>query len=63
MPESLMRAIGHLSIACGVVVLRFAVFALTQVGFGSVFFGSLWVGVGGIMSGLNLILQSKGLLD
>ena len=37
--------------------------ALTQVFFGSVFLGSLWVGFGGIASGLNPIPKSKGLLD
>jgi hypothetical protein len=59
----LTRALGYLTVAGGVAFLGLAIVALTQSGFEKGFLGALVTGCTGISAGLNLILQSKGLMD
>jgi uncharacterized membrane protein (DUF485 family) len=59
----LLRYLGYSAIVMSVAFLALAVLVLAMIGFNRGFIGALISGFGGIGVGLNLILQSKGMMD
>ncbi len=58
-----MRVLGYLSVGGGVAILGLAILLLTQSAFDRGILGAVVMGCVAVICGINLILQSEGLMD